>query len=354
MAASPIALVRSAVLAPIVRFLDQEGVPYEDLFEAAKLSPRLIERPDNLFPLAQGFALGEQIARVLGLDDVGLRAASHVAITDFGQLGDIVCGAATLSEALHSLIRGVTAFNTVERLSLEWRRERLFLSHRFAIRPVPGQRYADSYSVVVMMKAVQLALGSEWKPELILLPESERVRKRQYEAFFKTDIWFESETWAISVPPSRLTDPIRKTELRGDARQETRSVPPSPARDLIGSLREMIRPSLQRAYPDIGHAAALAGVSVSTLQRRLRESGITYSELVETERLRFSIELLARGDIKISDVASELGYTEPANFIRAFRKWTGLTPSQFRTHQLKSVEAGRAVVPESACAYPGS
>ncbi len=338
MAASPIALVRSTVLAPIVRFLDQEGVPYEELFEAAKLSPRLIERPNDLFPLAQGFTFSKEIARVLGLDDVGLRAASHVEITDFGQLGDIVCRAATLSEALHSLIRGITAFNTAERLSLEWRGERLLFCHRFAIRPVPGQRHADCYAVVVMIKAVQLALGLEWKPDLILLPEIERARKRQYEAFFNTDIWFENETWAISVPPARLTDPIRKTELQGNSPQVERAVLPSPARDLVGSLREMVRPSLQRAYPDIGHAAALAGVSVSTLQRRLRESGITYSELVETERLRLSIELLTQGDIKICDVACELGYTEPANFIRAFRKWTGLTPSQFRTHQSTAAE----------------
>jgi AraC-like DNA-binding protein len=334
MAASPIALVRSTVLAPIVRFLDQEGVAYENLFEAVKLSPRLIERPNDLFPLAQGFALLKQIARMCGLDDIGLRAASHVSITDFGQLGDIVRGATTLSEALHSLVRGVTAFNTGERLSLEWRGERLLFCHKFAIRAAPGQRHADSYSLVVMIKAVQLALGPEWKPGLILLPESERVRKRQYEAFFKTDIWFENDTWAISLPPSRLTDPIRKAELRGHSRQGERPAPPSPARDLIGSLRDMISPSLRRAYPNIGHAAALTGVSVSTLQRRLRESGITYSELVETERLRLSIELLAQEDIKICDVASELGYTEPANFMRAFRKWTGLTPSQFRTYQL--------------------
>jgi len=235
MAASPIALVRSAALAPIVRFLDQEGVAYENLFEAAKLSPRLIERPNDLFPLAQGFALSEQIARVLGLDDVGLRAASHVAITDFGQLGDIVCGAATLSEALRSLIRGVTAFNTCERLSLEWRGVRLFFCHRFAIRAVPGQRHADCYAVVVMIKAVQLALGPEWKPDLILLPESERGRKRQYEAFFKTDIWFENETWAISIPPARLTAPIEKpsfeptpVRIRGLFRPHRRAISSDP------------------------------------------------------------------------------------------------------------------------------
>ena len=96
----------------------------------------------------------------------------------------------------------------------------------------------------------------------------------------------------------------------------------------------MIGPSLRLSYPDIGHAAELAGVSVSTLQGRLRESGITYSDLIEMERLRLAIELLAQEYIKICDVASELGYTEPANFTRAFRSWTGLTPSTFRNHQL--------------------
>jgi AraC-like DNA-binding protein len=335
MAASPIALVRSTVLGPLVEFLDQERLPYEGLFEAAKLSPRLIERPDDLIPLAQACALLEKITRATGLEDIGLLAASKIKIPAFGHYGDLACEAATLFEALHSLIAGINAFSTGERLSLEWRNERLFLCHKFAVRPAPGTRHADAYSVMVMIKSVQLALGSEWKPDLILLPANERIRKRQYEASFKTNVSFGSDAWAISIPPSRLADPIRKAERPASSStpQPARSVPFTPDSDLIGSLRAMIGPSLRLSCPDIGHAAGLAGVSVSTLQRRLRESGITYSDLVETERLRLAIKLLAQEDIKICDVASELGYTEPGNFTRAFRSWTGLTPSTFRNHK---------------------
>ncbi len=332
MTGSPIALVRATVLAPIVRFLDQERVPYEAFFEASKLSPRLIERPNDLFPLAQGFALSEKIAQALALDDVGLQAASHVEITDFGQLGDLLCGAATLSEALHSLIGGVAVFNSGERLWCDWRSERLWFCHKLIVHPAPGKRHADAYAVVVMIKAVQLALGPDWKPDLIVLPSHEQIRRPQYEAFFETEIAFKNETCAISIPPSQLASPIR----RAGKGQAGATQPVCPADDLAGSLRQMIRPSLRLAYPNIGHAAGLAGVSVSTLQRRLRESGITYSDLVQSERLRLSIELLAREAIQICDIASELGYTEPGNFIRAFRKWTGLTPSQFRAHQSKN------------------
>jgi len=336
MAASPIALVRSAVLMPVAAFLDQERVPYEGLFEAAKLSPQVVERPDDLIPLAQGCALLEKIARATGLEDIGLLAASKINIPTFGQYGDLVCGSATLFEALHRLIGGVTTFNTGERLSLEWRSKHLFLCHKLVMRPTPGKRYGDFYSMAVMVKTVQCALGSEWKPDLILLPAYERVRKRQYEAFFRTNISFENDAWAINIPPSRLADPIRKAERPASSNPPSLAehLPSTPDDDLIGSLRAMIRPSLRLSYPDLGHAAGLAGISVSTLQRRLREFGLTYSDLVETERLRLSIELLAQEDIKICDVAAELGYTESANFIRAFRKWTGLTPSTFRSHQL--------------------
>ena len=170
MAASPIALVRSTVLAPVVEFLDQERVPYEGLFVAAKLSPRLIERPNDLIPLAQGCALLEKIARATGLEDIGLLAASKIKIPAFGQYGDLVSDMATLCDALHSLIAGINAFSTGERLSLEWRNARLFLCHKLVMRPTPGKRYGDFYSMAVMVKTVQCALGSEWKPDLILLP----------------------------------------------------------------------------------------------------------------------------------------------------------------------------------------
>ncbi len=333
--AASIALIRSSTLLPIVAFLDRERLPYEPLFEAVKLSPRIIERPSDFFPLAHGFAVLEKIARVTGIEDVGALIADNIDIADFGQLGSIVCAATNLFDMLQGAIEGaIAAHNTSDRLSLEWRGDDLFLRHKFATRIMPGMRHANAYTIVVMIKAVQLALGEEWKPDLILLPENERIRKRHYEARFKTELSFESDTWGIHIPPFRLADPIRKGEFSKSMAQAERSPADPPIPDFVGSLREMIRPSLRLVYPDIAYAAALAGISVSTLQRRLREVGLTYSELIETERLGLAIELLAMKNIRVCDVALELGYSEQANFTRAFRTWTGVTPTKFRSYQV--------------------
>ena len=327
MGASPIALVRSIVLTPLAAFLERERLPCESLFEAVRLSPRLLERPDELILLGPACTLLDTVARKRGLEDIGLLAAGSIKFNSFGRFGELARHTETLFESLNLFTSRITAISTGERLFLNWQGERLFFSHKLALRPFPGMQYADAYALVLMIKAVQQVLGPEWKPDLIVLPEGERLRMKRYEAFFKTNLVFKDDAWAISIPPSRLADPVpaaaRPQQVAGE-------LPPPSSGDMIRSLGEMIRPSLRLAYPDIGYAARLSGVSVSTFKRRLQKAGLTYSELVETERLRLSIELLAQDGVTISDIASELGYTEPGNFTRAFRTWTGLTPSKFR------------------------
>ncbi len=72
------------------------------------------------------------------------------------------------------------------------------------------------------------------------------------------------------------------------------------------------------------------GTSVRTLQRRLRAVGVTYSEVVQQARCA-AAEWMLRDQLgRISEVARALGYTDPAHFTRAFRRWTGSTPRDFR------------------------
>ena len=331
MSASSIALVRSVLLAPIAAVLERERLPYESLLEDVRLSRPLLERPDDLILLGQACTLLDMVAHKKGIEDIGLLSANAIKFGSFGRFGTVASDAGTLFEWLNLFTSRIAAISTAERLVLNWQGERLYLSHKFALRPFPGMQYADAYALVLMIKAVRHVLGPEWKPDPIVLPEGERVRKKQYEAFFKTNLFFKADAWAISIPPSRLAAPVPAAApqlVEGE-------LPPPSSGDMVRSLGEMIRPSLRLDYPDIGYAARLAGVSVSTLKRRLQKAGLTYSELVETERLRLSLELLAQDGVTISDVASELGYVEPGNFTRAFRKWTGLTPSKFRAaHQV--------------------
>ena len=70
--------------------------------------------------------------------------------------------------------------------------------------------------------------------------------------------------------------------------------------------------------------------SIRTLQRRLAEDGLTYSQLISRLRYQQAIHWLVNSDLKIIEIAAELGYQDAAHFTRAFKRWTGVSPQTFR------------------------
>jgi AraC-like DNA-binding protein len=100
--------------------------------------------------------------------------------------------------------------------------------------------------------------------------------------------------------------------------------------DLPGSLRLAIAAVMHEATPSLDWAADVAGVSSRTLRRRLDAIGLSWSGLIAQTRFNTARRLLETNDLEIRDVAREVGYSDPANFTRAFRRWTGESPSAYR------------------------
>jgi len=98
-------------------------------------------------------------------------------------------------------------------------------------------------------------------------------------------------------------------------------------------MRQSIGALLCDGYPDIQRTAEAIGLGARTLQRRLAEAGESYHHLVDAARFETGIRLLRDGNVRLFDVAGELGYADQANFTRAFRRWTGMAPRTFRRAQ---------------------
>jgi AraC-like DNA-binding protein len=114
---------------------------------------------------------------------------------------------------------------------------------------------------------------------------------------------------------------------RSDARQLL-SFPPDG--DLTAAVREVIRGSHQEGWITIDRVASLARMSVRTLQRRLADEGTFFAALVDEVRAELAAHMLENTDASLDEIARAVGYSATTNFIRAFRRWTGKTPSEFR------------------------
>jgi AraC-like DNA-binding protein len=98
-------------------------------------------------------------------------------------------------------------------------------------------------------------------------------------------------------------------------------------------LQAIVRSSMPEGYPSVERVAERLNLRVRTLQRRLNEQGLTYSDLVETFRYREAARLLERTERPVAVIAAALGYKDPSHFSRAFLRWSGMRPTEFRTQQ---------------------
>jgi len=195
-------------------------------------------------------------------------------------------------------------------------------------------RYHSDHILPPTIALCQMYLGRQWRPEWIEVRYDRDSRAGQVEERLGVPLRYRRPGTGVVLRPEdlgrhRLFSPVGDlgvVTLRELLAESVLAGAPEPAR----SLSAVVALRLLDGKADIDGAARLAGLSVQSLQRRLREKGYTYRELVNISRLARAKALLREADTQVTTIAMELGYGDHANFTRAFKHWTGVTPSAFR------------------------
>jgi AraC-like DNA-binding protein len=108
-----------------------------------------------------------------------------------------------------------------------------------------------------------------------------------------------------------------------------------PMDPMLARVEQLVSEALG-SLPQVDKTARRLGMSARTLQRRLRASGTTFSDLLERVLERKARRLLMQRERTLTDIADELGFSEQSAFQRAFKRWTGTTPAQFRAEVLRT------------------
>ena len=134
------------------------------------------------------------------------------------------------------------------------------------------------------------------------------------------------EAWRV---PLRRRDPILRGVLEHQADAIVSSV--FPMDRLAFDVRRVLTARMAHGEPQIELVARDLAMSSRTLQRRLSSAGLSYQELLDAVRRETAEKCIAESRLSIGEVAYLVGYSEPAPFHCAFKRWTGLTPQAFRS-----------------------
>ena len=138
---------------------------------------------------------------------------------------------------------------------------------------------------------------------------------------------------------------LRRVEARIEAAEEAPHTRKSsaPGRDFVASILEAIDALSSSKYPDLRMTADFVSMSIRTLQRRLAAAGTTHDVLVAQARFATAAAVLESTDAKILDLALDLGYSDHANFTRAFRRWAGCSPREYRLRHTRRRHVANAL-----------
>lgn len=296
-----------------------------------------LDNPEALIPRHQALAFAQQAASREGIENLGLLVGQKTSIANLGTFGRLICQSPTLRAAMNTLIKITPANNSGEFYWLKEQGERAWFCQQYFNTFNSQYHYAVDYSLMLIVGLIQMAAGKAWQPREVYLQSCQTQGLAESQLFAGAKIQAKVGFTAVAFPSDFLSLSLLTclNSCNGQLQTNREKLQSSaPSMDFIGSLGQAIATLLRGSYPDINLASEIAGISARTLQRKLAQEGLTYSQIVEKTRLKMAIDYLQDSSLKLVNIAAELGYTDAAHFTRAFKRWTGISPRQFRVQNL--------------------
>lgn len=156
----------------------------------------------------------------------------------------------------------------------------------------------------------------------------------QYHRLFHCPLRFSQARNSIVFDARYLNYPLMQSEksLKGFLRAAPANlfVLPHNTQVLSSQIRALIGKDFTQEFPDFEDVSARLNMTPQTLRRRLKDEATSYQAIKDNLRRDAAIYYLSRPQLSISDIAQMMGFSEPSTFHRAFKKWTGLTPGEYR------------------------
>lgn len=316
-------------LARLPGLLRELGLDADAMLARVGLPPGALDDADARADYGQLARLLHEAAVDAHCPHLGLLAGQLWHFDDFGLLGDLMRHSRTLGEALRSFVVFHHLYSDSGLVFLFDHGTCIEFGYATYRYDGPGVDLMHDGALAVAANLFRELSSGELHPAGASLARARPADVSPWRRAFHVLPRFDAEYTALTFPVRVLERPIAGANRarREQAWHEAEQAGPG---DLVQQVARALRTLLLRGEFGGDRVAGLLAIHRRTLNRRLQDRGTTFREVLDDVRSSVARELLADSDIGLDDIAASLGYAGVSPFMRAFRRWTGETPGQWR------------------------
>ncbi|MGE8360648.1 AraC family transcriptional regulator [Pseudomonas sp.] len=332
--------VSVAYLQGLLEYLARQQIDTAELLRHAHLDPDLLAQRDQRIAASTYLELLGRAVTLSGDEHLGLHLGEAVRPGYYGVLGYLIMSCATLSDALHRQARYAALVGNLGQVDLadEPPREghEPLVAHSWRPLLPQQQRQVSEETLAGWVTFGHWISGLDIPPTEVRFQHPAPVDTREHQRIFRCPVLFGQADNALVFPKRLLNTPL------GQADAQVRLMLDAYADRLLSEIRQgqsvldRARMELARQLPEHGADLPLIAerlaLSPRTLQRRLREAGLSFNQLVDETRQQLVLHYLRDPALELTEIAFLVGFSEPGSLARAFRRWTGQSPGEYRRH----------------------
>ncbi len=319
---------------PLLTRLDSLGIRRDRLFEECGIDPANAKGAEARIPLIALDAIWEHAATLTGDHHIGLHCAEGVEPDSFGILSYLGINSETWGKGLKRVcdyFRILSEGSYYERCQQDGQ---MTVFARHLVPHTGPYRQQTDFTVAVLHCYGKRYVGSSWALAEVFLEYPRPNDTREYQRLFASPVRFGAAESGLCFDARFLDSPLNSRDpslvvlLERFAEQLMATLP------RIHGTAQQVRQQLLASdlSTDVSLKSISKRVSMSprTLQRQLSSEGTSLQKLLDEVRQSLAQQWLSHQRVSIAEVAFALGFSEPAAFHRAFKRWTGKTPTAYR------------------------
>lgn len=314
----------------------QHGLSSEDCLRNTNINLKDLSQLQHEVEAWQECQVIRNLLEALGTQvPLGVEAGLRHHTTTFGAWGFAILSSSNIESALSLALRYLQLSSVFCRLEIIKEGEKTLLMLDHSELPDDLEYFLAERDFTTLMSLQQDVLPLRLPVIKIDVALPAPVYADKFPGLTGYSIHFDQPRSCIMIDSSLLDLPLPQADQFTRARYEAECQHLLARRSTLGSYSQKIRNILllQPAHmPKIHDMAANQQINLRTLQRQLAVEGITYERLVEGIREDLAEDLLKTTDLTIEEIARNLGYSEVSAFSRAFKRWKGISPTNFRAN----------------------